>query len=381
MVDSVVLRIVSSNNVEIFRHLGAAQLKRARIEHLVGSDIGELRALIADKAPNLVLVDAVLADGSGYDLCREIKADPRCKETHVIILHSSVMSMDEITKSAHSGCDDVLALPLHADDFYCHLAQVTGVSLRDSLRVGVDMEVRLRVDEQSSAGTVTNLGSTGLGVQLNSELPLGPVAVAIVHEGTTFDGIAGEIVWCNSNQRGYAAGLRLVQVPSLARGLLARLSLFHITDNKQGDGITVAMQGIFDEQTDFRPLLTSLEGERYIDFMMQGVTYLSSSGVRAWCLFLNALNPETAYSFRNCSLPFASQASMVPMTIGRGSVVSLQAPYLCEKCDREETRLVETALVKRTDGSLLPPALHCHVCASALLFDDLPERYFAFLND
>lgn len=381
MVDGPELRIVSSNNVEIFRHLGAAQLRRARIEHTVGSNSAEIRKLIAEKRPTLILLDAQMADGSGYDLCREIKNDDELRGTHVIILHTSLMNAEELRKSANSGCDDVLALPLHADDFYCHLAQVTGVSLRDSLRVGVAMKAKLRLGEQEIEGEVINLGASGLGVQLAKAVPLGPVVVALVHQGETFQDIQGEIVWCNPKGNGFSVGLSLVEIPAVARGLLSRISLFQILANKNGDGVTVEMQGSFDEKTDFLPLLASLAGETFVDFVMQGVHYLSSSGVSAWCLFLDKLNPELGYSFRNCSVAFASQASMVPMAIGRGSVLSVQAPYACEPCGREETRLVESALVKHGDGPITPPSLHCHVCSQALTFDDLPERYFAFLMD
>lgn len=382
MVEAAELRIVSSNNVEILRHTSQVQLRRSGVVHSVGSSMAELRALIAKESPTLVIIEATLDGGNGFDLCREIKKDETLSRTQVIVAYQGILSAEDVARSASSGCNDVMVLPLHSDDFYCHVSQVTGVSWRDSLRVDVNLKVRLDRGDQIVHGAVVNVAPMGLGLRVASELSSGPISVTIEHSEGNFHGIAAEVVWCNpSDAGGFAVGIRLLEVPPLARGLLTRLSLFQVTKNEAGDGITVAMQGVFDENTDFRPLLEHFDGQGFVDFAMQGITYLSSDGVSAWCRFLSEVNPKLAYSFRNCSVAFVAQASIVPMAIGRGTVLSVQAPYLCERCGREETRLVESALVRQKHGPVAAPALHCHVCNHKLSFDDLPERYFAFLMD
>ena len=140
------------------------------------------------------------------------------------------------------------------------------------------------------------------------------------------------------------------------------------------------MQGRFDESSDFGPLLVDLGSACHIDFKMEGVSYMSSAGVASWCLFLSKLSSHTTYSFRNCSVAFVSSSALIPMVTGRGEVVSVQAPYYCRVCDREDTHLVESAIVHKANGALEAPILICHICANELEFDDLPERYFAFLT-
>jgi CheY-like chemotaxis protein len=350
------------------------------LEHHVGASSAELRTLVREKLPTVVVLDKVLPDGSGFDLCREIKDDPDLSQIHVILLLGSVMSKSDVQKIAESGCDDVLALPLHSDDFFAHLAQITGVSMRGPQRVAVQLAISLELDDEQISGRVINVSNAGLGVLLSQSVPLGPIAATLHYGDQDYENIQADVVWCHGNERGYAIGLRFIDVPAPARGLLARLSLFQITENKSGKGVTVAVQGVFDEFTDFAPLAARLEKEEEIDFLMQGVSYMGSSGVRAWCIFLEGLGPEIRYSFRNCSLAFTAQAAMVPMVVGSGTIVSVQAPYLCEKCDREETRLVETALVRQEDGTLVAPPLHCHICGEQLEFDDMPARYFAFMQ-
>jgi len=114
-----------------------------------------------------------------------------------------------------------------------------------------------------------------------------------------------------------------------------------------------------------------------VDFDMAQVTYMNSLGVRAWCEFLSRA-PIQGYEFHACSVPFVLQASMVEDVLGRGTVTSFFAPYHCSSCDHQEERLLQSAAVLA--AALEPPIFACPKCDGELTFDDIPERYFAFLN-
>jgi hypothetical protein len=105
---------------------------------------------------------------------------------------------------------------------------------------------------------------------------------------------------------------------------------------------------------------------------------MNSLGVRAWCEFLRQARIQ-GYEFHACSVPFILQASMVKDVIGRGTVTSFFAPFHCINCDHQEERLLQSAAILA--ANLEPPVFKCPSCAGALEFDDLPERYFAFLQD
>jgi len=107
-------------------------------------------------------------------------------------------------------------------------------------------------------------------------------------------------------------------------------------------------------------------------------TYMNSLGVRAWCEFLRQARIQ-GYEFHACSVPFVLQASMVRDVIGRGTVTSFFAPFHCVGCDHEEERLIQTAAILA--ANLEPPTFKCPRCGGALEFDDIPERFFAFLSD
>jgi hypothetical protein len=167
--------------------------------------------------------------------------------------------------------------------------------------------------------------------------------------------------------------------PIKTRLLLEQVALFDL-EPMDGGGMSVTLHGDFTELTRFDTLATRLAGETLVEFDTASVRYMSSAGVRAWCQLVDALPAGLVYRFRHCSVAFASQAAMVPMVLGRGLVVSLEAPYVCEQCDHEDLRLLEISAIARDGERPLPPRLTCLHCNGELVFDDVPERYFAFLS-
>ncbi len=386
------LRIVTTNNVEVFRHLGSAAFQRLGIEHKVGATYDEALALIEEHKPEIAIIDTELAGGSGYELCKHVKHSPDLKGTHVILLLTAIINRNELNKIDGSNCDDILALPIHSDDFYHHIAQIVGLPYRRDRRVGVTLDVVLPDVDGTIAGTVFNVSSRGVGVQVPNDLTNAQqVTVRFKHDGMVFPDARATVAWAKRAPAEQAkagetmAGLTFTEnIPMKTRLLLEQLSLYDVAPTADGDpqagGVTVSLQGDFTEITDFASLSERLEGENLIDFNAAAVRYISSAGVRAWCSFLTSLGDTKKYSFRHCSMAFASQAAMVPMVIGSGAVLSLEAPYFCERCDREELRLLETKALLRDENHVIPPQLSCTTCGGELEFDDVPDRYFAFLR-
>jgi CheY-like chemotaxis protein len=143
-------------------------------------------------------------------------------------------------------------------------------------------------------------------------------------------------------------------------------------------GLQVALRGEITERTDFTPLLEKLpRGEVSLAFQMSGVRYMNSVGLKRWLDFLGALDPQAAYSFQRCSVMFVTQVGLVPLAAGRGPIKSFLAPYRCDGCDRE----TEELLTAETLGqSLRAPSFACGQCGGTLVFDDIPDRYFAFMQ-
>ncbi len=381
------LRLVTSNNVEVFRHLGSAPFRRLALEHKVETGGAELLALVQRTRPDVVLLDADL-DGrqSGFQICRQIKDDPALARTHVILLLTQIITRPELDGIESSRCDDVLALPISSEDFYHHIAQVAALPLRRTPRVGIDLSIVLDGRIEQARATIMNASQKGLGVRLPRPIDPGQQMTARIRHGNTQCDLTGRVAWCRpaDGEAGFVAGIELTEdIPIRTRLLLEQLSLFEVVqssgDDELGGAVIVVVQGDITEAVDLGPPAMRLRNEQRIVFDMAGVRYVSSAGVKAWSDVISTLEGRE-YAFRHCSIAFASQAAMVPMVVGSGRVLSLEAPYHCPACDRDDLRLLETRALLREGANITPPTLRCVSCSGELEFDDLPNRYFAFLR-
>lgn len=373
------LRIVTTNNVEVFRHLGTAPFRRHGIAHDVATTADEALALIRDRRPHVALIDADLPGGEGYRLCRAVKDDPALREVRVMLVISSVITREQIEAIRACGCDDVIAVPIHVDDFYFHVAQAAGLPVRRHQRVDVSMEITLAMGGEPLLGTVLNLSTGGAGVRLQGVLARGQkVTCRLVHGRDVLHRTEAKVAWTSAAKDGFQeVGLAWIEPPIEVRLWLEHLSMYQIAPNADGS-VTVVLQGDLTERSDLGLLEKRLQDAPRIEFDAAHVRYISSAGVRTWCKFLASLKGKP-YTFRHCSMAFALQAAMVPLVIGDGRVLSLEAPYRCDACDRDELRLLETGALLIEDQHVVPPRLNCNGCGGDLAFDDVPDRYFAFL--
>jgi len=377
---SAVLRVVTSNNVEIFRHLGARPLQSAGVDHIVVTNCTAALEMVRTKRPQVAIFDLDLAGGGGYSLCRAIKDDPSLADVRVILVLSSVVTRVQLEQLADCGCDDVLALPIHTDDFFHHIVNVAGIPHRKNERIEVGFDLEILLDDREIPAHVDNVSLGGLGIRLPQSIAERTIVGIRLHRaGRAYPEGRAVVAWCRPlGQDTVLAGLAFAELPVDTRMLVEELCLFEL--RRAGDGTAlIRLHGDITETTDFAPLAERLEDEKRIEFNMREVRYLSSTGVRAWCRFLDGLR-ETDYLFRHASMAFVSQAAMVPAVIGHGLVASFEAPYHCEHCDRDDVRLLESKSILRERDDVVPPTLHCAHCGGELLFDDVPWRYFAFLT-
>ena len=67
--------------------------------------------IVKREKPQLVILDVMIPNISGIDICRAIKDDPELKRIPVIIVTAMSNSGDEVRITSESGCDDYLSKP------------------------------------------------------------------------------------------------------------------------------------------------------------------------------------------------------------------------------------------------------------------------------
>ncbi|MFH2010150.1 MAG: PilZ domain-containing protein [bacterium] len=377
------ITILTSDHPTILRELGSPAFERIGIRHVVVETGREVVVETRKHAPAVVILEVELADGSGYQLCRELKGDPGCAGTRVVLLVEGAVSAEVIRSLSESRCDEVLVTPAWGEALFHKVAQLLGLPRRLRRRMAVELRAEMAVGRADWSGRIVDLNQDGARLELDREVDKGRLGTVHIHSGTGAAALSLEakVVWSHRDAASgaWTCGIQFLNPDFDDRSTLMDLSLWEVIP--QEDGSTqVVLQGDFREHTELTRLAEQLRGT--VEFDLAWVRYLNSAGVRHWVSFLRSLDAVESYRFVRCSVAFVTQASMVPEVLGRGRVDSFQMPYTCEQCDLEEERLMQTTALHGSDT--WPPELPdfaCPRCRGELVFDDLPQRYFAFLED
>jgi DNA-binding response OmpR family regulator len=129
----------------------AAALEREGFDATVAGTAGEALELAPSVMPHLVLLDLMLPDGSGYDVCRELR---RTSDVPVIMLTARGEEADRVV-GLELGADDYVVKPFSAREV---IARVRAVLRRSSAPRGESMGPmvvgELRLDAESRSATL-----------------------------------------------------------------------------------------------------------------------------------------------------------------------------------------------------------------------------------
>jgi anti-anti-sigma regulatory factor len=355
-----------SNNSELLRHFTAPPFQRLGLQLLVAHNASEATKMFLAEEPPLVVLDA---ESEGFAVAKQCKA--KNPATRVILVAGKRLNGDQMREVSASGCDELLIAPMTADELH----DVIAIQLGEP-RPGTEaFQVTVALAGKKVEATVSNLSVDGVRVVVTEPVSEGQVVgVTITPDGEPAINIRGTAVWAQPRDSKTVVGVAFTELDAKAKALLAKLTQWQVV--KDGERTRVVLRGDFTEATRFDELLPAMVGR--IVFDMAQVTYMNSLGVRAWCEFLRQARIQ-GYEFHACSIPFVLQASMVSDVVGRGTVTSFFAPFHCIGCDHQEERLLQSAAILASN--LEPPVFKCPNCGGALEFDDLPERFFAFLED
>ena len=143
------------------REMVAFGLRRAGFEVVEAEDTREARARIADRRPDLVLVDWMLPDMSGLELTRALKKDKDMRDVPIIMLTARAEEQDKVS-GLEGGADDYVTKPFSPREL---LARINAVLRRTQSSAK---------DEVVSAGGLS-LDAAGHRVMVGeATVPLGP---------------------------------------------------------------------------------------------------------------------------------------------------------------------------------------------------------------
>jgi two-component system phosphate regulon response regulator PhoB len=136
------------------REMIAFGLKRAGFDVREAEDCRGARAALADRRPDLVLVDWMLPDMSGLELTRALKRDRETRELPIILLTARSEEGDKVA-GLEGGADDYITKPFSPREL---LARIHAVLRRSAPNASEE-----RIEIQASHRVLIGAETIGLG--------------------------------------------------------------------------------------------------------------------------------------------------------------------------------------------------------------------------
>jgi PAS domain S-box-containing protein len=162
--------------------------------------------------PDLMLLDVVLPDISGVELCRRIKAEPVLEDSYIVLISSMMISSDNQAEGLEAGAEEYIPWPMPNREFLARVRAIMRLKLADQARVDelAETKATLRVE-------------AGQRLQAEERLRLLSAVVEQTHEGVAVTDMAGDLLFVN---RAFAAAHGYT--PDDLVG--AHLSVFHTAE-------------------------------------------------------------------------------------------------------------------------------------------------------
>lgn len=107
-VPSILIVDDNEQNVELMQ----AYLEELDCEMLVAYNGKEALASVAEHRPDLILLDIMMPQMSGFEVCKRLKADEKNKDIPIIMV-TALNEFGDIERGIDSGTDDFVSKPVN----------------------------------------------------------------------------------------------------------------------------------------------------------------------------------------------------------------------------------------------------------------------------
>jgi len=154
-------KILIVEDEKAIREMIVFHLARAGYEVFEAEDCQSARALIADKQPDLALIDWMLPDMSGLELTRMLKRDKNHEDLSIIMLTARADERDKIS-GLDGGADDYVTKPFSPRELIARIQAVLRrtTSPPDETHLAGVLELDAPGHRVSASGVELKLGPT-----------------------------------------------------------------------------------------------------------------------------------------------------------------------------------------------------------------------------
>jgi signal transduction histidine kinase len=118
------LKILCVDDEPDLLRINTAILRNAGYEVTEAATGEECLRITKEQHPDLILLDVMLPDTSGFDICRQIKEAPELSGTFVMLISGMEISSASQVKGLDAGADGYIARPLPAQEFLSRIQAI-----------------------------------------------------------------------------------------------------------------------------------------------------------------------------------------------------------------------------------------------------------------
>lgn len=156
--------IVDDNPVVL---LSSAELFRAEGFGVLEARNGaEALRMAREAEPDLILLDVMLPDIHGVELCRRMKADGELKSLFVVLLSSSQISSNNQVSGLDAGADGYIARPIENRELLARVQALVRIQQAEAALRQAQIELEVHVAERTSELAQANAALRALSLRL-----------------------------------------------------------------------------------------------------------------------------------------------------------------------------------------------------------------------
>jgi DNA-binding response OmpR family regulator len=125
MIEAMAARIVVADDSRMILELVVMSLKRDGYEPVTANDGAEALAAIREHKPELVIIDGVMPNGDGYEVCETIRAEQGDRKPHVILLTAADRPADR-ERALAAGADELMSKPFSTSELRSRVRELLG---------------------------------------------------------------------------------------------------------------------------------------------------------------------------------------------------------------------------------------------------------------
>ena len=121
--ETTVLIVDDEPHIRMLLEESLVDLEDQGIHLLSAGDGREVLAMIEAHRPRLVLLDVMMPELSGYEVCQQVRANPALASTYILMLTAKGQEADRL-RGLEAGADDYATKPFDPDDMLVRVQRV-----------------------------------------------------------------------------------------------------------------------------------------------------------------------------------------------------------------------------------------------------------------